>query len=223
MIKIAPSILSADFLRFGDEIKAIESAGADYIHIDVMDGHFVDNITFGPGLVESVKRITKVPLDVHLMIRNPEKYVEAFARAGSDVITFHIEATKNPIGLLDRIRTMNKFAGISINPDTPESKLSPKILARCDWVLVMTVYPGFSAQKFIPEALPKIKEIRKILDESNYSKIELAIDGGVKLDNIAGIAGAGATVIASGSGIFKTADYKKTIQEMRRVADIASK
>lgn len=217
MKKISTSILSADFLRLGDEIKAIEEAGADYIHIDIMDGHFVPNITFGPGFVEAIGRCTKIPLDVHLMISKPERYIEEFVRAGSDVLTFHIEASKNPVELLKRIRGLNVRAGISLNPDTPSNILTDEILNNTDWILVMTVYPGFSYQKFIPETLPKIKEIRRILDENGFNNIELAVDGGIKQENIAEVAKAGATVLASGSGIFKTPDYKKTISEMRRL------
>lgn len=217
MKKISPSILSADFLRLGEEIKAIEEAGADYIHIDIMDGHFVPNITFGPGLVEAIKRCTKIPLDVHLMISAPEKYIEQFARAGSDVITFHIEASSEPVELLKRIKRLNLRSGISLNPDTPVKRITEDILKNIDWILVMTVYPGFSSQKFIPDTLPKIKEIRRMLDDKGFNNIELAVDGGVKLDNIAEVAKAGATVFASGSGIFKTPDYKKTIIEMRRL------
>lgn len=217
MKKISPSILSADFLKLGEEVRAIEVAGADYIHIDIMDGHFVPNITFGPGLVEAIRRCTKLPLDVHLMISEPEKYIEQFVKAGSDILTFHIEANKKPVELLKKIRSFNIRSGISLNPDTPAKRLTDKILNNTDWILVMTVYPGFSSQKFIPETLPKIKEIRRILNEKGFNNIELAVDGGVKLDNIAEVAKAGATVLASGSGIFKTPDYKKTISEMRKL------
>jgi ribulose-phosphate 3-epimerase len=214
--KISPSILSANFLKLGDEIRAIESAGADYIHIDVMDGHFVPNITFGPWLVETIKGYTKIPLDVHLMISEPEKYIEQFVKAGSDVLTFHIEASRDPARLLRKIRSFNVRSGISLNPDTPHERLTEEILNNTDWILVMTVYPGFSSQRFLPEVLPKITEVRKLLDSRGIKNIELAVDGGVKIDNIAEVARAGATVLASGSGIFKTEDYKKTIMEMRK-------
>ncbi len=217
MKKISPSILSADLLKLGEEIRAIEEAGADYIHIDIMDGHFVPNITFGPGLVEAIRRCTKIPLDVHLMISEPEKYIEQFVRAGSDILTFHIETSKRPVELLKKIRGFKILSGISLNPDTPAKKLTDEILKNTDWILIMTVYPGFSSQKFIPEVLPKLREVRKMLDRMKLNNIELAVDGGVKLDNIAEVAKAGATVLASGSGIFKTPDYKKTISEMRRL------
>jgi len=217
--KISPSILSADLMKLGEEIKAIEEAGVDYIHIDIMDGHFVPNITFGPGLVEAIAKVTEIPLDVHLMIKNPERYIEEFVKAGSDVLTFHIEATEKPVEVLKKIKGFNIRSGISLNPDTPAERLTEEILTCTDWILVMTVYPGFSAQKFIPDVLPKLRSIRQLLDSRGMNHIELAVDGGVKLDNIAEVSRAGATVIASGSGIFKTRDYKKTIAEMRRLMD----
>jgi len=218
--KISPSILSANFLKLGEELRAIEEAGADYIHIDIMDGHFVPNITFGPGLVEAIRRYTKIPLDVHLMISEPEKYIEQFVKAGSDVLTFHIETSRNPVELLKEIRSLHIRSGISLNPDTPAERLTDDILNNTDWVLIMTVYPGFSSQSFLPEVLPKLKEVRGILDKRGLNHIELAVDGGIKLENIRKVAQAGATVLASGSGIFKTPDYKKTIHEMRRLINL---
>lgn len=217
--KISPSILSADILNLEKEVRKIEEAGVEYIHIDIMDGHFVPNITFGPGLVESLKKATKIPLDVHLMIENPERFIEQFAKAGSDVITVHYESMRDRVGLLKEIRKLGKRSGISINPDTPADVLNERgLLENLDWILVMTVYPGFSSQKFIPGMLDKIRRVREIINENGFgSAIELAVDGGVKIDNIREIAQAGATVLASGSGIFKTQDYKKTIAEMRRL------
>jgi ribulose-phosphate 3-epimerase len=217
MIKIAPSILSADFARLGDEIRAIEAGGADYVHIDVMDGHFVPNITIGPLIVEAVRKVTDMPLDVHLMIENPDQYIPDFAKAGADIITVHYEAVPHLHRTVQLIHSLDKKAGVSLNPATPVSSLEV-ILDELDLVLLMSVNPGFGGQNFIPSCLPKIEALRKEIDRRGLN-IELEIDGGVKPANIAAIAGAGADVFVAGSAVFGTQDYQATIAELRRLAE----
>lgn len=216
MKKIAPSILSADFTRLSDEIKAVEEAGADYIHIDVMDGHFVPNITFGPLIVKAVRRITNLPLDVHLMISEPERYISDFADAGADIITFHIEASVHAHRTIQSIKAKGKKAGISLNPATPLSSLE-YILEDLDLVLLMTVNPGFEAQKFIPSVLPKIEKLRHEIDKKGL-KCEIEVDGGINEDTIQLASSAGADVFVAGSAIFYSSDYKETIKRMREKA-----
>ncbi len=213
-MKISPSILSADFTRLTEEIKAVEDAGADYIHVDVMDGRFVSNITIGPFVVEAIKRVSTVPLDVHLMIEEPERYIEAFAAAGSDIITVHVEATCHLHGVVQSIRKAGARAGVTMNPATPVSSVE-NVLPDVDMILVMSVNPGFSGQGFIPQSLGKIAAIRKMIDASGFP-IELEVDGGIKISNIREAAQAGADVFVSGSGVFGTDDYAKTISAMRR-------
>jgi ribulose-phosphate 3-epimerase len=217
MIKIAPSILSADFARLGDEIRAIEAGGADYVHIDVMDGHFVPNITIGPLIVEAVRKVTDMPLDVHLMIENPDQYIPDFAKAGADIITVHYEAVPHLHRTVQLIHSLGKKAGVSLNPATPVSSLEV-ILEELDLVLLMSVNPGFGGQNFIPSCLPKIEALRKEIDRRGLN-IELEIDGGVKPANIAAIAGAGADVFVAGSAVFGASDYRATIAELRRLAE----
>ena len=217
MIKIAPSILSADFARLGDEIRAIEAGGADYVHIDVMDGHFVPNITIGPLIVEAVRKVTDMPLDVHLMIENPDQYIPDFAKAGADIITVHYEAVPHLHRTVQLIHSLGKKAGVSLNPATPVSSLEV-ILEELDLVLLMSVNPGFGGQNFIPSCLPKIEALRKEIDRRGLN-IELEIDGGVKPANIAAIAGAGADVFVAGSAVFGASDYQATIAELRRLAE----
>jgi ribulose-phosphate 3-epimerase len=217
MIKIAPSILSADFARLGDEIRAIEADGADYVHIDVMDGHFVPNITIGPLIVEAVRKVTDMPLDVHLMIENPDQYIPDFAKAGADIITVHYEAAPHLHRTVQLIHSLGKKAGVSLNPATPVSSLEV-ILEELDLVLLMSVNPGFGGQNFIPSCLPKIEALRKEIDRRGLN-IELEIDGGVKPANIAAIAGAGADVFVAGSAVFGASDYQATIAELRRLAE----
>ena len=212
--KIAPSILSADFSRLGEEIRAVEEAGADYIHVDVMDGHFVPNITIGPLVVAAIRKVTKLPLDVHLMISEPDRYICDFAKAGSDIITVHAEATVHLHRTVNFIKEQGKRAGVSLNPSTPLCLLD-NILEDVDLVLLMTVNPGFGGQKFIKTMLPKIAEMRKVLDKKGL-KAELMVDGGVSLDNIADISKAGADAFVAGSAVFGSKDYKKTIEEMRK-------
>jgi ribulose-phosphate 3-epimerase len=213
-IKVAPSILSADFGRLADEIKAVEKAGADLIHIDVMDGHFVPNITIGPLIVEAARKATTLPLDVHLMIARPEQYIGDFAKAGADYLTVHVEATSH----LNRLVQMMKEhkgvrAGVSLNPATPLSSLD-YILNDVDMVLIMSVNPGFGGQAFIASALEKIRSLRKRIDDLGL-KIEIEVDGGVKPDNAAEIIRAGADILVAGSAVFGQKDYGAVIREIR--------
>jgi ribulose-phosphate 3-epimerase len=216
MIKIAPSILSADFSRLGDEIRAIERGGADYVHIDVMDGHFVPNITIGPLVVDAVRRVTDLPLDVHLMIENPDRYIPDFVKAGADIVTVHQEAVPHLHRTVQLIHSLGKRAGVSINPATPVSTLDV-ILEELDLVLIMSVNPGFGGQGFIPACLPKIEELRRQIDRRGLP-VELEVDGGVKTDNIGLIAGAGADVFVAGSAVFGEADYAATIARLKENA-----
>ena len=213
MVKIAPSILSADFSRLGDEIKAVEDAGADWIHVDVMDGHFVPNITIGPPVIESIRKVTKLPLDVHLMIEHADCYVKSFAEAGADLLTVHVEACPHLNRTLQTIRELDVRAGVVLNPATPLSSLE-EVLHEIDMVLLMSVNPGFSGQSFIPSMLDKISNLRDIM--SHYeNEIEMQVDGGVRVDNAGKIKEAGASVLVAGSAIFNSKDYKKTIQQLR--------
>ena len=213
MVKIAPSILSADFSRLGDEIKAVEDAGADWIHVDVMDGHFVPNITIGPPVIESIRKVTKLPLDVHLMIEHADRYVKSFAEAGADLLTVHVEACPHLDRTLQAIRELDVRAGVVLNPATPLSSLE-EVLHEIDVVLLMSVNPGFSGQSFIPSVLDKASNLRDIM--SHYEdEIEMQVDGGVRVDNAGKIKEAGASVLVAGSAIFNSKDYKKTIQQLR--------
>jgi ribulose-phosphate 3-epimerase len=220
MIKIAPSILSADFARLGDEIRAIEAGGADYVHIDVMDGHFVPNITIGPLVVEAVRKVTRLPLDVHLMIENADRYIPDFAKAGADIITVHQEAVPHLHRTVQLIRSLGKKAGVSLNPATPVGTLDV-ILDDLDLVLVMTVNPGFGGQSFIPSAVQKIRQVRKRV-EALGRDIRIEVDGGIKVDNVDVVVRAGANVIVSGSEIFGSGAYRETIAALRRRAEIAA-
>jgi ribulose-phosphate 3-epimerase len=213
-IKIAPSILSADFSCLRDEIQAVEAAGADWLHVDVMDGHFVPNITIGPVVVEWVRKVTTIPVDVHLMITDPDKYAPEFIKAGADWISIHPDTCANPNATLKRIRDLGAKASIAVNPDVPLKKVE-NCFSDIDMVLMMTVFPGFGGQAFIPDVLPKIEEARKLIDQRKLS-ILVEVDGGIKVDNIDRVVNAGAEVIVSGSGIFKTSDYAQTIRQMRR-------
>ena len=213
MKKIAPSILSADFTRLGEEVKAVEQAGADYIHIDVMDGHFVPNITIGPMIVEAVRRVTDLPLDVHLMISNPDQYVEDFVKAGSDILTVHGEAVHHLHRSLQYIKSSGVKAAVSLNPASP-LQLIEYVLDDLDLVLLMTVNPGFGGQAFIPGVIPKIRRLRKMVDERGL-KTEIEVDGGIGPETINPVSSAGADVFVAGSAIFYSDDYAKTIQLMR--------
>jgi ribulose-phosphate 3-epimerase len=210
-IKIAPSILSADFGRLADEVRAI--ASADYVHVDVMDGHFVPNLTIGPVVVEAVRRATSLPLDVHLMIEDAERWVPAYAHAGADLIGVHVEACPHLHRTLHQIRELGKRASVVLNPATPPEAIE-WVLGDVDQVLVMSVNPGFGGQQFIASALDKIRRLRRMIDQRGL-RVDIEVDGGVKLDNVARVCAAGADVIVSGSGIFGTADYAATIAAMR--------
>jgi ribulose-phosphate 3-epimerase len=213
-IQIAPSILSADFSRLKDEIQAVEAAGADWLHVDVMDGHFVPNITIGPVVVEWVRKVTTIPVDVHLMITDPDKYAPEFIKAGADWISIHPDTCADPNATLAKIRTLGARPSIAVNPDVPLSKVE-QCFDAVDMVLMMTVFPGFGGQAFIPDVLPKITELRGLINDRKLS-ILIEVDGGIKTDNIARVVQAGAEVIVSGSGIFKTPSYADTIRQMRQ-------
>jgi ribulose-phosphate 3-epimerase len=212
--KIAPSILSADFSRLAEEVRAVEKAGADVIHVDVMDGHFVPNITIGPLVVQGLKKLTSLPLDVHLMIENPERYVEVFAQAGSDWITIHAEVCPNLKRMIRKVRQLNARPGIVLKPATPLKTLFP-VLDDIDLVLLMSVNPGFGGQSFIPATLKKIERLRKIVDQNRYP-LEIEVDGGVKVENIREVSMAGGDIFVVGTGIFKTENYEETIRKLRQ-------
>ena len=213
MGKIAPSILSSDFSRLGDEVKAVEQAGADYIHIDVMDGHFVPNITIGPLIVEAVKKVTKLPLDVHLMISDPDQFVEDFAHAGSDMISVHAEAVNHLHRSIQLIRKAGAGPGVSLNPATPLQMIE-YILDDVDMVLIMSVNPGFGGQKFIPEVVPKIKRLKEMIKKRGL-KVEIEVDGGINPDTIEMVSAAGANIFVAGSAIFHSESYAETIRIMK--------
>lgn len=217
MTKIAPSILSADFCRLGEETRAVEAAGADWLHLDVMDGHFVPNLTIGPAIVEAVRGVTQLTLDTHLMITNPGKYVDAFADAGTDYLSFHIEIATAPQQVIAAIRKRGVKPGIVLNPDTPFRAVAP-VLGDVDLLLVMSVHPGFGGQGFIASSLTTVAEAVRFRAEHGLDFL-IEVDGGIKVGNAAEVAAAGADVLVSGSGIFRTADYSATIRAMRGSAE----
>ena len=214
-IKISPSILSADFSILGDEIKSLEQAGADLIHIDVMDGHFVPNITMGPPIIKMVRKCTKLPFDVHLMISPVEKYIKAFADAGSDIITIHPEATDNLKRAVSTIKSFGKKAGVSLNPKTPISALMD-VINDIDLILIMSVNPGFAGQSFMSEVLPKVTELRKMINDKKL-KIDIEIDGGINFETAPLAVKAGANILVSGTTIF-SGSLKDNIQKLRNCA-----
>jgi len=216
MIKIAPSILSADFSRLAEEVQAVDRAGADYIHVDVMDGHFVPNITIGPLVVDALRKVTDKPLDAHLMIENPDLYIADFAKAGADIITVHQEAVPHLHRTVQLIKSLGKQAGVSLNPATPVETLDV-ILDQLDLVLVMSVNPGFGGQAFISSALDKIRALRQRITQRGLAT-ELQVDGGIKVDNIREVVAAGADVLVAGSAVFHANDYAATITALRERA-----
>jgi ribulose-phosphate 3-epimerase len=211
--KIAPSILSADFARLGEEVARVERAGADLIHFDVMDGHFVPNLSIGIPVLESLRKVTRLPLDAHLMIENPEKYVEAFVKAGANSVSVHAEVCKDIPMMAKQLHELGSRASIGINPETDVERVLP-FAEHLDMILIMSVHPGFGGQEFIPEALEKLRVVRRELDRRGL-KIDIQIDGGVKLGNIADVKAAGANVFVSGSGIFGKGDYNQIVHDMR--------
>ena len=219
--KIAPSILSADFGRLADEVRACDAGGADLIHVDVMDGRFVPNITIGPLVVAAVRRATRLPLDVHLMIEDPDRYVDDFARAGADLISVHAEACRHLHRVLQQIRAAGKRPAVVLNPASPLA-LIEHVLGDVDMVLLMSVNPGFGGQAFIPSVVPKIRALRRMLDEQGLGRVDIEVDGGVKVDNVDVVTAAGANVIVSGSGVFQGGDYGAKIAAMRTRGDAAA-
>ena len=214
MIKLAPSILSADFARLGEQIDEVARAGADYIHVDVMDGHFVPNITIGAPVVASIRPITSLPLDVHLMIEHPKRYISEFAHAGADIITVHVEACPHLHKTIRLIKELGARAGVSLNPATPLGAVE-EFLPHVDLVLIMSVNPGFGGQSFIPETLPRIASMRKMLDDGGLSA-ELEVDGGITADNAPEIVKAGATVLVAGNSVFKAKEgISRAIRRLR--------
>lgn len=214
MIKIAPSILSADFSQLGDEIKKVEAAGADMIHIDVMDGHFVPNLTFGPPVIAALRKVTKLPFDVHLMVRNPQDLIDPFVKAGADIITLHAETSPHLHRLIQNVKELGVKAAVAINPSTPLSAIE-EILDELDMILIMSVNPGFGGQKFISSALNKIERLRAILNQRNLA-VDIQVDGGINEGTATQVVAAGANILVAGSAIYGSADMARTIQILKK-------
>src|SRR5262245_40044544 len=220
MIKIAPSILSADFGRLAEEVRAVDAAGADYIHVDVMDGRFVPNLTIGPVVVAAVRKATRLPLDVHLMIEDPDRYIDDFARAGADLIGVHVEACRHLHRVVQQIRAAGKRPSVTLNPHTPVSAIR-HVLEDVDQVLIMSVNPGFGGQSFIPNVIPKLRDLRDEIAARGLA-VDVAIDAGIKPDNAEEVARAGANVLVAGSAIFGKPDYGAVIAALRKNAEAAT-
>ncbi len=218
-IYIAPSILSADLLKLEEEVRTVEENGADFIHVDVMDGHFVPNITFGPNIVKALRKITQLPLDVHLMIENPDKYIPDFIKAGANIVTVHAEVCAHLNKTLNTIKSTGAKAGVSINPATPLNSIE-EVTGLIDLLLIMSVNPGFGGQKFIPSSINKIERARKLLDKAE-SDAFLEVDGGISEDNAADVVRAGANVLVAGSAIFTSNDIAASVQNIRKSAENA--
>jgi ribulose-phosphate 3-epimerase len=212
-LKIAPSILSADFSRLGEEVRAVEAAGADWVHVDVMDGRFVPNLTLGPVVVEAVKRVTSLPLDVHLMIVEPEKYVEAFAKAGADILTVHVEACTHLHRVVQQIRAAGARPAVVLNPATPLVTLED-ILPDVAMVLLMSVNPGFGGQSFIPQVMDKVRRLKALVDARGLD-VDIQVDGGIHAGNAKDVVAAGANVLVAGNAVFKAKDYGAAISALR--------
>ena len=211
--KIAPSILSADFAHLAEQVKTVEQAGAPMIHVDVMDGHFVPNITIGPLVVKALRPVTQLPFDVHLMIEHPERYISDFVKAGADGITVHAEVCNHLHRVLQQIKEHNIKSGVALNPHTPVASIT-HILDQLDLILIMSVNPGFGGQEFIPETIKKLNQTRDLLEKHKCEQIEVEVDGGVHLENIKEIANAGADILVTGSAIFNSPDPAKTVKDM---------
>ncbi len=219
MIKVAPSILSADFARLAEEVKIVEAGGADLIHVDVMDGHFVPNLTIGPIVVEALRKRTSLPLDVHLMIENPDAYIPDFIKSGADSITVHVEACTHLHRTVHLIKEKGVKAGVALNPATPLTSLQ-EIVQEIDMALLMSVNPGFGGQKFIPSVLSKIQRFRRILQDMNILRLEIEVDGGIKIDNAAQVALAGADILVAGSAVFGSSDPAGVIRKIKEACAI---
>lgn len=213
-VKVAPSILSADFGRLAEEVKAVEAAGADYVHVDVMDGRFVPNITIGPVVVQAVKKATSLPLDVHLMIVEPEKYLEDFAKAGAAILAVHAETCPHLNRTLQQIRSLGVKPSVVINPSTPLSAIE-EVLTEVDQVLLMSVNPGFGGQAFIPSTVDKVRRLRAMLDAKGLSKVDIEVDGGIAPDTAKQVVAAGATVLVAGNAVFRSQDYAAAIAALK--------